>query len=67
MSIQKLPWKQYIGFGFGHIFNDMCASMWFSYLIIYLNKIVLLNNYKCGVIIFIGQFCDAIATPIIGI
>ena len=53
-------------YGTGHIFNDMCASMWFTYLVLFFHKVVLLNNLYAGLLILIGQLADAAATPIIG-
>lgn len=26
-------------FGVGHVLNDLCASMWFSYLLVYFHKV----------------------------
>ena len=26
-------------FGVGHVYNDLCASMWFSYLLIFFEKV----------------------------
>ncbi|MPC96962.1 Major facilitator superfamily domain-containing protein 12 [Portunus trituberculatus] len=28
------------GYGVGHIFNDLCASMWFTYLLVYLHYVL---------------------------
>ena len=54
-------------FGVGHILNDLCASMWFSYLLIYFHKVVIFNNVGAGIFLLIGQVADGLATPIIGI
>ena len=35
--------KQRYGYSVGHFLNDCCASMWFTYLLIYLKKVVLLG------------------------
>lgn len=53
-------------YGTGHIFNDMCASMWFTYLVLFYHKVVLLDNLYAGLLVLIGQLADAAATPIIG-
>ena len=53
-------------YGTGHIFNDMCASMWFTYLVLFYHKVVLLDNLFAGLLVLIGQLADAAATPIIG-
>ena len=33
-----LPWKKKFGYGLGHVLNDLCASMWFTYLLLYFHK-----------------------------
>ena len=55
-----------LAYGVGHVFNDMCASMWFTYLVLFYHKVVLLDNLYAGMLILIGQVADAAATPIIG-
>ena len=55
------------GYSLGHVFNDMCASMWFTYLLIYLEKVIKMRSWRAGLLMLIGQVVDAIATPVIGI
>lgn len=55
-----------LAYGVGHIFNDLCASMWFTYLVLFYHKVALLDNAYAGLLILIGQVADAAATPIIG-
>ena len=38
---EKLPFRQVLGYGLGHVFNDICASLWFTYLLIFLQKVTL--------------------------
>lgn len=40
--------------------------MWFTYLVLFFHKVVLLGNAYAGLLILIGQVADAAATPIIG-
>lgn len=61
-----LPWYRKFSYGVGHVFNDLCASMWFTYLVLFYHKVVLLENTYAGLLILIGQVADAAATPIIG-
>ena len=61
-----LPFYRKFAYGVGHIFNDLCASMWFTYLVLFYHKVVELNNIYAGLLILIGQVADAAATPIIG-
>uniref|UniRef100_A0A1I7YPA0 MFS domain-containing protein n=1 Tax=Steinernema glaseri TaxID=37863 RepID=A0A1I7YPA0_9BILA len=58
---------QMIGYGIGHFYNDLCASMWFTYLMIYLEKVVKLQSSSAGFLMLVGQVTDAIATPLVGI
>lgn len=53
-------------FGVGHFFNDMCASMWFSYMIVFYHLVLGIDNSLAGTLVLIGQIADACATPIIG-
>ena len=55
-----------LAYGVGHVFNDMCASMWFTYLLVFFHFVVRLNNTYAGLLLLIGQIADASATPIIG-
>ena len=61
-----LPPLRRLAYGVGHVFNDMCASMWFTYLILFYHKVIMLNNAFAGLLLLIGQVTDAVATPIIG-
>ena len=61
-----LPLYRKIAYGVGHVFNDMCASMWFTYLLVFFHFVVRLNNAYAGLLLLIGQVADAAATPIIG-
>ena len=36
---KKLPLRLVLGYGLGHVFNDVCASLWFTYLLIFLQKV----------------------------
>ena len=65
-GVGKLSLFRKLAFGVGHVFNDLCASMWFTYLVLFYHKVVLLDNLYAGLLILIGQVADAAATPIIG-
>jgi len=32
--------KNFFGYSLGHVYNDLCATAWFTYLLFYLTKIV---------------------------
>ena len=54
-NIERVPLWTKIGFGFGHVMNDMCASMWFTYLLLFFHKVLHFNNLGAGVILMIGN------------
>jgi hypothetical protein len=41
--------------GSGHILNDLCASMWFSYLLFYLEKVVGFTSTNAAGLMLLGQ------------
>lgn len=46
---------QILAYSIGHFYNDLCSSMWFTYLMIYLEKVVNLNSSLAGLLMLIGQ------------
>lgn len=56
-----------LGYGLGHVLNDLCASVWFTYALVFYNVIIGLTNIDSGLLLLIGQIADGIATPIVGI
>ncbi|XP_077462566.1 major facilitator superfamily domain-containing protein 12 [Stigmatopora argus] len=50
----------------GHFLNDLCASMWFTYLLVYLHSVLGLQSTFAGVLLLIGQVADGVCTPLIG-
>lgn len=55
-----------ICFGFGHIFNDLCIAIWGSYLLLFLEKVLLMPGGAAGGLILFGQIIDATTTPVVG-
>ncbi|KAG7198150.1 hypothetical protein KM043_005569 [Ampulex compressa] len=71
---EKLPLLEHkvatstkLAYALGHIFNDLTAAMWFSYTLIYLQRVVLLEPITAGALLLLGQIVDAFMTPIFGI
>ncbi|KAK6032878.1 transporter, major facilitator family protein [Ostertagia ostertagi] len=62
-----IEWWRKFGYGVGHFYNDLCASMWFTYLMIYLEKVLKFRSSRAGMLMLIGQVTDAISTPLVGI
>ncbi|CAB3400971.1 unnamed protein product [Caenorhabditis bovis] len=56
-----------VAFGVGHFYNDLCASMWFTYLMIYMEKVLKFRSSRAGMLMLVGQVTDAISTPLVGI
>ncbi|CAL2049957.1 unnamed protein product [Caenorhabditis brenneri] len=56
-----------VAYGVGHFYNDLCASMWFTYLMIYMEKVLKFQSSRAGFLMLIGQVTDAISTPLVGI
>ena len=63
---RQLHWARKLSYGVGHVFNDLAASMWFTYLILFYHKVVQLDNALAGTLLLIGQVVDGLATPVIG-
>ena len=56
-----------LGYGTGHILNDMCASMWFTYMLLFFHNVIQLSNTNAGLIVLIGQIADGISTVLVGV
>mmetsp|Transcript_56691 Transcript_56691/g.169358 ORF Transcript_56691/g.169358 Transcript_56691/m.169358 type:complete len:549 (-) Transcript_56691:189-1835(-) len=54
-----------IGYACGHAQNDLCAAMYFSYLLVYLEGAGL-SPVHAGIVLITGQFVDGMATPLVG-
>ncbi|XP_029104923.1 major facilitator superfamily domain-containing protein 12-like [Scleropages formosus] len=50
----------------GHFLNDLCASMWFTYLLVYYHSVLGFPNKHAGVLLLAGQVADGLCTPLIG-
>ncbi len=35
-DVGVLKWKHKLAYGVGHVYNDLCAAVWFSYMLLYL-------------------------------
>ncbi|XP_064608121.1 major facilitator superfamily domain-containing protein 12-like isoform X2 [Liolophura sinensis] len=62
----RLPKSQLFSYSVGHALNDLTASMWFSYLLIYFHKVISFDNSLAGALMLLGQIVDAICTPFVG-
>lgn len=62
-----LSLKTRLSFSVGHVLNDLCASLWFTYLLVYFHLVLKFDNTLCGIILLIGQVADGISTPFVGL
>ena len=62
----RLTRCQRFSYSVGHVFNDLCSAMWFTYLLIFMRDVVKLSNSGAGYLLLWGQVVDALCTPLIG-
>ncbi|KAK7496828.1 hypothetical protein BaRGS_00011808 [Batillaria attramentaria] len=63
---EKLLLYQRLAFSMGHIQNDLLASMWFSYLLVYLHQVRHFDSVYTGTLLLVGQVVDGITTALVG-
>lgn len=44
-----------LAYALGHVFNDLAAAMWFSYTLIYLQRVALLEPIAAGALLLLGR------------
>lgn len=64
---KPLPLKQKLGYSVGHVLNDLCSAIWFSYLLVYMTLVLSFSSAAAGVLLLVGQIADGAATPLVGI
>ena len=47
-DFERVSLRTKVGYGAGHIMNDMCASMWFTYCLLFFNKVLEFDNDLSG-------------------
>ena len=62
----SLTWRVWLSYGLGHVINDICASMWFTYLLVFFHLVLNFDPINAGTILLIGQIADAVSTPFVG-
>ena len=63
----RLPRRLRLCYSIGHVLNDVCASMWFTYLLVFFHLVLRWPAEMAGIVMLIGQVADAIATPFVGL
>ncbi|KAL7012866.1 hypothetical protein ACKWTF_015086 [Chironomus riparius] len=61
-----LKFFEKLGFSLGHVYNDLCAGIWFSYTLLFMQGVLNMPGPEAGAMVMLGQVGDAIATPIVG-
>ncbi len=56
----KVSKKQKAAYALGHVLNDLCASMWFTYLLLFFHKVLQFDNVLAGVLMLVGQVRNAL-------
>lgn len=64
---RKISRIQHLCYSIGHVQNDICASMWFTYLVIFFQTVLQWPRTVAGIIMLIGQVADALSTPFVGL
>jgi len=44
-----------LAYALGHVFNDLAAATWFSYTLIYLQRVALLEPIVAGAFLLLGK------------
>ncbi|CAF0870315.1 unnamed protein product [Rotaria sordida] len=60
-----LPCRKFV-FSIGHFLNDLCASVWFSYSLVFYHRVAKFSNSSAGYLLLIGQVADALVTVFVG-
>ncbi|XP_030322329.1 major facilitator superfamily domain-containing protein 12 isoform X2 [Calypte anna] len=61
-----LPLRARLSFAAGHFLNDLCASLWFTYLLLYLHAVLGYGHRLAGALLLAGQAADGFCTPLLG-
>ncbi|XP_075300181.1 major facilitator superfamily domain-containing protein 12 [Opisthocomus hoazin] len=56
-----------LSFAAGHFLNDLCASLWFTYLLLYLHAVLRYPRGPAGGLLLAGQAADGLCTPLLGL
>lgn len=62
----ELPLRARLSFAAGHFLNDLCASLWFTYLLLYLHAVLGYGHRLAGALLLAGQVADGLCTPLLG-
>ena len=66
MADTRIAKTKKLGYGLGHILNDLCASIWFTYLLLFFHKVLEFKSSYAGIILLVGQIADGLSTVFVG-
>ena len=66
-NTHKLSFIQRLSYSVGHVFNDLCAAVWFTYLLVFMHYVNGFSSDTSGTLMLVGQIADGLATPFIGV
>ncbi|KAA3675992.1 uncharacterized protein DEA37_0010631 [Paragonimus westermani] len=62
----SLSWGVRFSYAVGHVLNDLCASVWFTYTLVFFKFGVNVPTTLAGTVVLVGQLADGLATPLVG-
>ena len=65
-SQNQVGWIKKIGYGAGHVLNDMCGAMWFTYALIFFHRVLEFNATQTGALFTVGQVAGGLSTAFVG-
>lgn len=63
---RTLSFAARLSFAVGHFLNDLCAGMWFTYLLLFLHSVRGYSSRGAGLLLLLGQVADGLCTPLVG-
>ena len=55
-----------LGYGTGHVLNDMTATILLSYFLLFFHNVIQSSNTNAGLILMAGQVVDGISSILVG-
>jgi len=70
-KLDTLTRLQVFGYTIGHFQNDLCAALWFNFILVFINDVAFKGNKQAsshaGTVLLWGQIADGLATPLVGV
>jgi len=62
-----LTLSQKIGYGSGHVLNDICYCLWSTYVLLFFHEVIHFNNNYAGYVELLGQLADGFSIILVGV